>query len=149
MPGTTCGAVGVGRSAAADGVGVREHRCVRLLNHEERNVLKGLAEVESVASAEDEAALAADVVREADAGAEVQIVVLGQTGVICHRDSRGWACSRSRTRVRWTAVAAVGTLVATAAISSWCDAAVGLLGDAVGVDVAVIAETEVQQKWRG
>ena len=69
-------------TVAADGIGVGEDEVVGLLDHEERNVFEGLAEVEAVTAAEDEAPVAEDVEGEADAWAEVEVVVLGKTGVV-------------------------------------------------------------------
>ena len=89
-------------AVAVDGVGIGEDLGVCLLDHEQRDVLEGLAEVEAVTAAEDEAAIAECVEGEADAGAEVEVVVLGKAGVVASEvaEARGVAYA-VRVRVGW------------------------------------------------
>ena len=76
------GASGIAGALAADAVGVGEDLGVRLLDHKQRDVFEGLAEVEAVTAAENKAAIAEYIEGEADAGAEVEVVVLGKAGVV-------------------------------------------------------------------
>ena len=135
-------------AGATDGVGIGEDLGVCLLDHEQRNVFEGLAEVETVAAAEDKAAVAEGVEGEADAGAEVEVVVLGQAGVVAAKlaeagnvTDAGWWKNLGSGDGGYAGFGGGDDLLVGAAVC--------LRGDAVGVDVAVVTEAEVEEEARG
>ena len=107
----------IGGTGARDAVGVCKHQVVGLLNHEQRNVFKGLTVVETVASTEDQAATKVTEAR----------CLCGPSLVRADRGHRG---NSARGGCEQFLVGA----------------AIGLGYLAVGVDITIVAKAEIEDE---
>ena len=85
-----CGALWIIRAGADDVERGCEDGVVRLLRDEEGDIFEGVAEVEPVAAAKNEATVAGDVVGEADPRADVVVVIAGEAGVVAADIPKTW-----------------------------------------------------------
>src|SRR5438309_6313241 len=138
---SSIGAVGV------DGVGVGKDLAVRLLDHEQRDIFEGLAEVETVTAAENEAAIAECVEGETDAGAEVEVGVFGKAGVVASEVTEAGGVAHAG---RGQCLG--GGDSCNAGFRGGNDllvgAAIGLVVDAIGADLAIVTKAEVEEQTR-
>src|SRR5215469_1075014 len=138
------GLAGYTGAVAVNGVGVCEYRVIGLLNHEQRNVLEGLTVVEAVTATENEFAVAENVDGNADARAEIKSIVVRKRVIGAAEVSEAGSVAdpvlvgtRGGHRDKAGFVGGDHLLIR---------AAVLLLRDAVGVDVFVVAQAEVEKQ---